>query len=77
MTDRKFKAFLIVAIMLFVLSGMTIIMTPAAWPFISGASIAGLVAVATTFFTGNVAHAWQKSKNFIPQLQKGEKDEDA
>lgn len=77
MKDRKFKAFFIISIMLFVLAVITIFKLPDVWPFIAGPVIAGLVGVGTTFFTGNVAHAWQKSKNFIPEMQKGEKDENS
>lgn len=74
MKDRKFKAFLIIALMLFILAVLTIIKNPNDWAGVAGAFITGLVAVATTYFGGNVAHAAQKSKFFNPELQEGEKD---
>jgi hypothetical protein len=75
MKNRKFKAFFIIAMMLFTFGILTIFKTPEAWLGISGALIAGLVALVTAFFGGNVAHAAQKSKYFRPELKEGEKDE--
>ena len=68
MKGRKALVFWVINIQLIIIYFVTLFINPEVSKIVGGMIIISVIGNGATYITGNIAHAWQKSKYYKPAL---------